>query len=359
MPRLRELGFEVEHLYYADVHDVRPQFEELGLCSHFIHRDEIGRLAFLRRAVALMRCRRYDVVHAFLGTTNLYVRLPAFLAGVPVIFGGCRDRHTPRHFQFMYGVLNFTSVGWILNSASNALTVGGMPGIKRQRLYVVPNLVEFDDKVDTRTVPFDEATRTWLMGRLVVATVGALSRRKNTDMFVDLAARVCRSRCDVAFLVVGGQSSVDPEMVTRVRRRIAAENLGHCVRLLGRSNDVRGVLPNVDIYVCTSVTEGCPNAVLEAMRARLPIVMTECTETAKLVEPGRSGYVVGVDDLEGMEKRMHELLNDERKRLAFGEAGLELVRQHFEASSQAWTMARIYLKEWVLRRGGPRADRSD
>ncbi len=116
--------------------------------------------------------------------------------------------------------------------------------------------------------------------------------------------------------------------------------------MLGRSEDVAGFLPHVSVLLCTSKFEGCPNAVIEGMRAKLPVVMTNCADTDLLIEQGASGYVVPLGDVEALALRTNELLNDSEKRLQFGQRARELAESHFMASNSAWLLARIYVREW-------------
>ena len=86
--------------------------------------------------------------------------------------------------------------------------------------------------------------------------------------------------------------------------------------------------------------------VLEAMRAARPVVMTNCTDTEKIIEPGINGYVVPVGDAQAMARRVEELLNDPKKRTRFGKWGRKLVEKNFLAEDSAWHLARIYVTEW-------------
>ena len=150
----------------------------------------------------------------------------------------------------------------------------------------------------------------------------------------------------MCFCLVGGGSSqlVAPE--EHLRLRVESEGLSGYVRLLGRSNNVAGLLPHFCIFVLTSDWEGCPNVVIEAMRAQLPVVMTDCTDTELLIEQGQSGYVVPRGDAGAMARRVDELLDDMNKRQQFGQRGWELAKKNFDATANAWLLARIYINEW-------------
>ena len=85
MPRLRELGFDVEHMYYHKPDVLFDKFRAKDLATCFIDKAALGSLKFIVRAASLMRKQEYDVVHAFMACTNIYIRAAAILAGRSII----------------------------------------------------------------------------------------------------------------------------------------------------------------------------------------------------------------------------------------------------------------------------------
>ena len=96
MPRLRELGLNVEHFYHGGPHYLKSRFDSEGLTTNFIDLRGRGRIRLIGEAASLFRARGYDIVHAFGGTANLYTRWAAVRAGIPVILGGWRSRRPER-----------------------------------------------------------------------------------------------------------------------------------------------------------------------------------------------------------------------------------------------------------------------
>jgi glycosyltransferase involved in cell wall biosynthesis len=118
------------------------------------------------------------------------------------------------------------------------------------------------------------------------------------------------------FLLVGGGPLAD-----QLRARIAAHGLGDVVRLLGERADVPDVLEALDALLLTSHREGMPNAVLEAMAAGLPCVVTDAGGAPEIVLDGVTGYVCPRGNAEGLTASLVRLIErpDERRRL--GRAG--------------------------------------
>ncbi|MBW1792508.1 MAG: glycosyltransferase family 4 protein, partial [Deltaproteobacteria bacterium] len=170
----------------------------------------------------------------------------------------------------------------------------------------------------------------------------------NFDMFLDIAKRMVGSRKQICFCLVGGagEKPASQTLEKHLRNRVEQEGMSDFVRFLGRSKNVAGILPHFSVFLCTSDWEGCPNVVLEAMRAQLPVVMTDCADTKLLIDAGKNGYVVALGDAEAVSQHTNELLNDSEKCKRFGKRSREMAEENFSASNNAWLLARIYMEEW-------------
>lgn len=351
LQHLHDLGIKAEHFYYSKPHLLRPYFVDKGLFSHFIDRDSLGQWLFWRETIAFIRRKRYDVVHAFTGTANFYARGAALIARTPVIMGGWRSRNMGNLFlRIFFSLLNLKTCAWVINASSNVEAFYNLWGMSRLRTYVAPNVIAFDDKDYNSTEVLSPELSAWINGRFVIGTVGRISPAKNFDLFIDCASKIVAQRQDVCFILVGGteDNAESRDLEAHLFRRVEKENLSAYVRFLGRSDNVPGLLPHFTLFLCTSSREGCPNAVIEAMRAQLPIVMTNCTDTRYLIEEGHSGYVVSLNDVDGMVQRIHMFLDDPGRRRQCGMVGCELSRKYFDAATNTWLLARIYVKEWKL-----------
>src|SRR5262249_24032130 len=128
----------------------------------------------------------------------------------------------------------------------------------------------------------------------LVVQVGRIERGKSQLALVDAVAMLRESRPRLVAWIVGGTGEPDYEEL--VRERIAAEGLGDTVRLCGERDDVPRVLAAADVFAMPSAMEGLSLAVVEALVAGTPSVLTRTGDADFLLgesDPGFTGDVPG------------------------------------------------------------------
>jgi glycosyltransferase involved in cell wall biosynthesis len=128
----------------------------------------------------------------------------------------------------------------------------------------------------------------------------------------------------------------------------------HLVHFLGYRDDVPELLAQTDILVLTSIMEGIPRAVLEAMAMGVPVVATRVTGTAEVVRHGQTGYTVELGDAEGLAARLADLLRNPQLRAEMGACGREVAIREFDETRIAESLKRIY-RTLLLKKGSQRA----
>lgn len=354
MPYLIQLGVQAEHLYFDRSSALLPRFEAAGLATHFIDLQAVGAVGFIRKAVQFIRARHYDVVMGFIGMTNVYVRLAAILSGVPVVIACSRSRvlYKEGSKRFLLSVLNPFTDAWIVNAATNIESLQQLWLMRNRSIYLVPNALDFRGGDYSAPKPLDPDLRAWVGDRMVVGTCGWISEPKNFDMFFDLAKKINVQRKDTCFMLIGGPRPAQDSrrMADRLQQRIIDENLSGFIKMLGPREDAQDIMPNFTLLAYTSIWEGCPNAVIEAMRASLPVVMTRACDTGLLIEEGKNGYVVEKNDVAAMAEKVDALLNDPGMRAAFGKRSRELAELHFSGENSTWKFVLVFLKHLLAKK---------
>lgn len=120
----------------------------------------------------------------------------------------------------------------------------------------------------------------------VVGSVGRLARQKGYQHFIEAAAILARAVADVQFLLVGGG-----EEEHSLRALVQKLGLTDKFIFTGARDDAPQLLQIMDVFVSSSLWEGLPTVILEAMLADVPVVATAVAGTIELVENGVTGVL--------------------------------------------------------------------
>lgn len=210
-------------------------------------------------------------------------------------------------------------------SAANAapLVAGGL----RPRIVYGASAIE-----PTRPRP---ATRN---GRLVVGTVGEVSRRKGSDVFVEAARLVAERDDSIEFRLVGSRpEGPENEWAGRVIDEALAQGIRHEHR-----TDVARELPGWDIFVLPSRRDPFPSVVLEAMATGLPVIGSAVDGIPEQITP-ETGLVVPPGDPASLAAAILDLAADPDRREALGAAGQRRIRELFSLERQAGDLHDAYM----------------
>jgi glycosyltransferase involved in cell wall biosynthesis len=185
--------------------------------------------------------------------------------------------------------------------------------LRPDRVTVIPN-----GRDDARFVPRPRPSS----GPVTLLFVGRLTAEKRPQLFFRLLERL---RAD-GYPVSGRMVGAGP-METELRQRAASAG----IQMLGWSRDVVPHLQGADVLVFPSAPdgEGMPGVLIEAGLCGIPAVSTRVAGASTVVEDGRTGLIVDVDDLDGLAGATAELVEDSRRRLALGAAARLRCEQRF------------------------------
>jgi glycosyltransferase involved in cell wall biosynthesis len=111
---------------------------------------------------------------------------------------------------------------------------------------------------------------------------------------------------------------------------------------LGYREDVAAVLPQADVFVFCSESEGTPNVVLEAMAAGLPVITTPAGDAAEVVVPSGAGYLVPFGDVKATTDSILWLARSPILRQKLGKAARNHIALHAATSQLAGRLMEIY-----------------
>lgn len=161
-------------------------------------------------------------------------------------------------------------------------------------------------------------------GRAHILGVGSLLPVKRWDRLIAAAAELKDRGHRFALQIAG-----DGPLRSELNRQIIEMGLSGDVDLLGDVEDVSSLLSGSTFLAHTSDTEGCPNSVMEAMACGRAVVATDVGDIPRLVEDGRTGYVVRRGDGQTLVKRLAELVDDNDACARMGEMARAKAEREF------------------------------
>lgn len=150
---------------------------------------------------------------------------------------------------------------------------------------------------------------------VVIACVGELNENKNQDFLLDAWGELTRRHNYIHLLFVG-----TGEKMSTLQKKVLQEHLQR-VYFLGYRRDVPQILRETDIATLVSKREGLPRCIMEAMAAGKPVVASNVRGNRDLVEHGRTGFLVELEDISGLIQAFEKLILDRQLRISMGIAG--------------------------------------
>jgi glycosyltransferase involved in cell wall biosynthesis len=312
---------------------------DLGIPVHELAGRGSGDIGRLRRLRAALRACAPHVLHTILWSGNSYGRLAAIGLRVPVVITAERNVIARPAWQVRLERLldRWTDV-YLVNSRAIAEGLIGRERLRGAKMRVVHNGIDL-----ARLPPFvldREAARRRLgfdAGRRLVAQVGRLEPQKDYPTFLAAAARVVAALPDVDVVVVG-EGALRHELETLAARL----GLAGRVRFLGLRHDVPALLAGVDVLALTSLYEGLPNVVIEAMATGAVAVATDVGGCRELITPGESGLLVGPGDVEAVTGAILQVLRSGELTRRLATAARRRVESEFAVEAMVEKTTAIY-----------------
>jgi glycosyltransferase involved in cell wall biosynthesis len=235
-------------------------------------------LSAVRMLARQFRTARAEVVHGHNPGVHHYAAVAARLAGAPVCVNtrhsALTSQGVPYQERYFRWAAPWTAhVVYVCDYVRRLLEprVGYPPA----KASVVLNGIPLDPFLARPAAPGSA------FPRVRFGTIGRLVPAKGHSVLIEAFSRAA-ARIPSAELVIYGYGSLERDLAAQIARL----GLTGRVSLAGRTADPAAALQSLDVFVLSSVTEGLPLVILEAMAAGLPILATDVGGVAEIVPPG-------------------------------------------------------------------------
>ena len=247
----------------------------------------------------LIRERDIKLIHAHGYKSNLIGLLASKLFHVPTITTNHLFPLMPledRKLQFYSRIdVSFTMKRlWKIVAVSEEIKDKLIArGVEDSKLAIIDNGIDIEKYTSSNEVRKSTLRESLQIGKdsFVVGTFGRLTGQKGQIYLLEAAKAVLAENLPVVFLIAG-----DGPLRTHLERRAHDLNIAQDVKFLGFRRDTADLLGIMDLFVISSLDEGLPMAMMEAMASHTPVIVTSVGGIPKVVKDCENGILVAARD---------------------------------------------------------------
>ena len=290
-----------------------------GLKTYFVRElvrpiRPLSDLIAVAKIYRLLRAERPDIVHTHSSKAGILGRIAASLARVPVVI------HTYHGFGFndFQNILSrqaFIMAEKIVAPLATRFIAVTKEDIAKGLRYGIGPEEKYSlirSGIDASKYSSSDQDKARFKKELgidpedrVVTTIGPFKPQKNLLDFVRACSLIVKGLPASRFLIVG-----DGEQRAMIEALVEKLGLKDRVELLGWRKDIERILNATDVFVMTSLWEGLPRSILEAMSLGLPVVANAVDGIKEIVNDGVTGYLVRPRDIETLSEKVLHILNN-------------------------------------------------
>lgn len=291
-----------------------------------------------------------DIVHSFLFDADIYTRLAAAGTGVPVLNSERSNSYSLSRLQLLAQRATERLVqGVVANSHCGKAFAQGMYRLAPDQFHVVWNGIQLE-QLERQSKSETDFRREFFGpgGHRIACLVGAIKPAKDYALALETARHLLAGDPRWRVLLIGDQltttNAYKPGRSSDTgsyKQKVLAQYEGMAdkdrIRFTGNRADVHAIVRQCDVLYVTSVLEGFPNSVLEAMALGVPVVSTEYSDIRRILP--FPGQIVASRAAEQLALAMEWAYGN---RSLIAERQREWVRQHASIEKAAADLERVY-----------------
>lgn len=251
-----------------------------------------------------------SVILSFIREANIFTLLATLLTKNKVVIS---ERDSPSaHVSWGYNILRKITYPWAKSLIAQTTDYKNYIStiVDKSNIVVIPNPI--------REIIFNEIPR-----EKIILNVGRLIHEKGQLLLLQAFSKI-KDNNDWKLVILGG--GVLKDVLLQEAEKL---NIRDRVHLMGVSDNVDDWLNRASIFAFSSISEGFPNALLEAMVAGVPCVSFNCISGPKdIIVNGKNGYLVEVGNIDEFAKKINFLINNEQTRNSFSSESMLIAKKY-------------------------------
>ncbi len=209
--------------------------------------------------------------------------------------------------------------------------------VRPERCLLIENGIDTDEFQRQRDVTAVRNELGLNSTTFLIGAVGRLSPEKGFDLLVRALAQLRGQGIDAAVLLVGEGEQQKP-----LEELAASLGCRQHLHLAGFQTDVRPSFEAMDVFALSSLREGLPNVVLEAMAMAVPVLATRIAGVPRVIDDGRDGLLVNPGSVEELTTGLKRLFQEEQLRRRLGQQGRRTIEERYSFAQRMAKVAGVY-----------------
>jgi len=305
----------------------------------------------LIKLIKILKKEKPDIVHTHSSKAGILARWAAKFTDVPIIIHtfhgfGFNDYQKPlvKNFFILLEKITAKITDKLICVSNENIKTALKNRIGTQDKYI---LIRSGIKIfNYRDIKIDIRQKKLELGlkenSKIITTIGPFKPQKNLLDFIEMAKIVTFSPSHLLtfspyFLIIG-----DGQQRKELETKIKNLRLNDKVYLLGWRKDIPEILAITDVFVMTSLWEGLPRAVVEAMVSGKPVVAYSVDGIKDIIVDGKNGFLAEPKDIKTLSEKVVKILSDENLAKKIGENARSTIDETFDIDFMVKQQEKLY-----------------
>lgn len=294
----------------AEAHNIEPI-----IVPEFGYSNPTGAIPAMWRLYQLLKELKPDIVHTHNPRAGFLGRIAAKWAGVPVVvhtlheypFRGYYNQLSTIIFIYMERLgAGFSDSIITLSQGLRQALVETYKITRKSRITVLPIGYDLKSFAETKRHQGDFRSEWHIPDDVpLVGIIGRLLPVKNHRLFLETAKKVNKTLPDARFVIVG-----DGEEREALEAYVTESGLSEHVIFTGWQHHMESIYSDLDVLVSSSLNEGTPVPIIEALSVQCPVVATDVGGVSELLDGGNLGALVPSGDSDALARAILDTLEN-------------------------------------------------
>lgn len=210
-------------------------------------------------------------------------------------------------------------------------------GIAPERTVLIDNAIDTDEFRQTESADGMKARLGFRRDRKLIGAVGRLSGEKNFAGLIQAVSHLVKDGLDVELAIAG-----DGAERANLEQLIAKQREPERYHLLGFQSELSDFYQALDVFALSSLREGLPNVLLEAMAYQTPVVATDVGGISRLIEDTENGLLIPSSDHQALTKALTRILTDPQLARNLASNGRKTIEDRFSFARRMDRICDVY-----------------